>query len=164
MPTLTILPLALDDATSVAAAEQLAVHPAQLPYVGTVRDSLATVSDEPSGALIPHVIMQAGVPVGYFVIDTHYGQRCDFAPAESLGLRAFLIDARRQGEGLGKRAVLALRPYLQSVFADRDVCYLTVNCQNPGARHCYLAGGFIDDGELYHGGEAGPQHVMWQAL
>lgn len=164
MSTLVLQPLSLDQIAEVAAAEQLAVHPEQVIYVGTVAESLADVAANETGHLLPHGIWLDGQLVGYFLVDTGYGHDHDFAPTTALGVRTLLIDARRQGEGLGKRMVKSLKPYLQKAFPDREYCYLTVNCRNPGARHCYLAGGFIDDGELYHGGEAGPQHVMWQAL
>jgi RimJ/RimL family protein N-acetyltransferase len=37
---------------------------------------------------------------------------------------------------------------------------LTVNVRNPAARAVYVRGGFVDAGELYLGGSAGPQHVL----
>lgn len=157
-------PLSLDNPAEVKAAEQLAVHPEQVIYVGTVAESLADVAADDSSCLLPHGVWLEGELVGYFLVDTGYGHNYDFAPTDALGVRTLLIDARRQGGGLGKQTALLLKPYLQKAFPDREYGYLTVNCQNPGARHCYLAGGFIDEGVLYHGGGAGPQHVMWLRL
>ncbi|UXU74445.1 MULTISPECIES: hypothetical protein [unclassified Paracoccus (in: a-proteobacteria)] len=41
---------------------------------------------------------------------------------------------------------------------------LTVNQVNPGARAVYLAAGFVDGGEMYHGGRIGPQHILRLSL
>ncbi len=37
---------------------------------------------------------------------------------------------------------------------------LTVNVRNQVARRLYLRHGFSDSGQLYLGGNAGPQHVL----
>lgn len=54
----------------------------------------------------------------------------------------------------------ALPSYLNESYPERSAVYLTVNCRNVAAYQCYLKAGFQDTGNLYHGGPAGPQHIM----
>lgn len=71
----------------------------------------------------------------------------------------FLIDNAQQGKGGARRARQMLRPYLEQ-HHDAQHCRPTVNTVNPAARKAYLAGGFVDTGEVYLGGGFGPQHNM----
>ncbi|MEL6114852.1 GNAT family N-acetyltransferase [Photobacterium sp. SP02] len=139
---------------------ELSVATEQVKFVGTMEEILVNIDD----TVHPHVIMDSDTVVGFFLIDTQYGHSFDFADSEALGLRAFFIDQRHQGKGYAKRAVLALRAFLESAYPDFAQIYLTVNCKNPAARHCYQQGGFADTHELYLGGAAGPQHIMRMAL
>ena len=134
----------------------LSVDDEQVRYVGTTQ-SLVEKSCETSHY---HFILRDGLVVGFFNIDTVYAQRYDFAMPEELGLRAFFIDKRFQGKGLGKASVKALKAYLTMEYSDRPSVVLTVNCKNPAAYKSYRHGGFWDTGELYYGGKAGPQHIM----
>ncbi len=99
--------------------------------------------------------------VGIFVIDTAYSSKYDFCPKGAVGLGTFFIDHQYQGKGYGKSTVVALKPYLLEHYPQFRRLYLTVNCQNKSAYHCYFSNGFTDTGELYLGGEAGPQHIMF---
>ncbi|WP_442957012.1 MULTISPECIES: GNAT family N-acetyltransferase [unclassified Photobacterium] len=139
---------------------ELSVATEQVEFVGTMEELLVNIDDK----LHPHVILDGNTVVGFFLIDTQYGHRYDFAHPEALGLRAFFIDHHHQGKGYAKRAVLALKAFLLSAYPGFDQIYLTVNCKNPAARHCYQQGGFIDTHELYLGGAAGPQHIMRMVL
>ncbi|MEZ9865221.1 N-acetyltransferase family protein [Vibrio breoganii] len=106
------------------------------------------------------VIKKEGMVVGFFKLDTAYASTYRFCPKNSIGLRTFALDERQQGKGLGTNTVRALSDYLASHYQSHEFVYLTVNCKNPAAIACYRKGGFEDTGELYLGGEAGPQHVM----
>ncbi|WP_431689382.1 GNAT family N-acetyltransferase [Hahella sp. NBU794] len=134
----------------------LQVHEEQVPYVGHTRDILQVASPNHHC----HVLTLGEDVVGFFIIDVAYHQKFDFTLADELGLRAFLIDAGRQGQGLGKNATRALKPYLDKAYSDRSSIALTVNCRNPAAYHCYIGGGFTDTGEQYLGGKAGPQYIL----
>ena len=46
----------------------------------------------------------------------------------------------------------------------RRAIVLTVNIVNPNAQAVYERSGFADTGELYHGGQLGPQRVLALAL
>ena len=107
-----------------------------------------------------HGIRAGDEVVGYFMVDRAYHLRADFAAPGDIGLRGVLIDAAHQGQGLARAAFAALPEYLARRYPDRDVIYLTVNLRNGRARDLYARAGWVDDGELYHGGPSGPQHVM----
>ncbi|SHO58942.1 GNAT family N-acetyltransferase [Vibrio quintilis] len=135
---------------------RLKVNDDQLPFVGHIQEILTIIS----GTVYPHLVMAGEQVAGFFLIDTAYGDQYDFAPVGCLGLRAFFIDQKFQGLGCGKQAVRLLPAYLQSEYPAYQEVYLTVNCRNPGARHCYLSADFQDTNALYSGGSAGPQHIM----
>ena len=141
-----------------ALATSLLVAPEQLEFTGTVADALAGIDD----GRHPHGIWFDRSLVGFFIVDTQFHREFDFCGAGSLGIRTFLIDRQRQGQGLGKAAVKALGPYLAEAYPASAAAWLTVNCRNLAAYRCYEQGGFTDTGDLYLGGAAGPQHVMRQ--
>ncbi len=128
----------------------------QIQFAGTAQDFL---QDKDESVLL-YIIKSDGRVVGFFKIDTAYPKTYEFCPSGSVGLRAFVIDKKQQGKGLGTRAVKALLAFYQGQLNGDSHIYLTVNCKNPAARVCYLKGGFEDTGELYLGGLAGPQHIM----
>lgn len=107
-----------------------------------------------------HIIKCDAAVVGFFKIDIAYASKHEFCPDGGIGLRTFAIDLNHQGKGLGSRAVKALFPYLSANYDAYDAIYLTVNCKNPGAKKCYLKGGFVDTGKQYYGGKIGPQYIM----
>ncbi|MEJ2765590.1 GNAT family N-acetyltransferase [Photobacterium sp. MCCC 1A19761] len=135
---------------------QLSVSEEQLKFVGTIDEILVNIDN----VVHPHVIMSDDRVVGFFLIDTTYANNYEFAEPGSLGLRAYLIGQQYQGQGLGKLAVQELSGFLSLHYPQFQQIYLTVNCKNPGAKHCYLSGGFEDTESLYLGGAAGPQHIM----
>lgn len=141
-------------------ATSLLVAPEQLKFTGTVADALAGIDE----ACHPHGIWLDRSMVGFFIVDTQFDREFDFCEAGSLGIRTFLIDGQRQGQGLGKAAAKAVGPYLAEAYPASTVVWLTVNCRNLAAYRCYEQGGFTDTGDLYLGGAAGPQHVMRQLL
>lgn len=136
--------------------QKLSVGDDQIHYVGTVQRLL----DKACGTSHYHIILHDDQIVGFFNIDTVYDQTYEFTVPGELGLRAFFIDKRYQGKGLGKASAKVLKNYLAEAYSDHPSIALTVNCKNPGAYKAYLHGGFTDTGELYHGGKAGPQHIM----
>jgi GNAT superfamily N-acetyltransferase len=146
--------------SDIDAIENLAVNSEQVKYVGTIEKLLS----EKEHGWNYHVITDSDKVVGFFNIDTEYSDRYPFTIQGELGLRAFFVDSASQGKGYGSAAVSALGDYLKESYPDRPSIALTVSCKNPGAYKCYLTGGFLDNGELYHGGKAGPQHIMRMEL
>ena len=117
---------------------------------------LATTPGQFDGFVIEH----DGNLVGCFMIDTTYAEKMEFCDSNGLGLRNVVIDHRMQGKGIGVQAIISLLNNIKAFYPDHNQLYLTVNCRNAGAIKCYLKAGFVDTGELYLGGDAGPQHIM----
>lgn len=159
-PTLRVVPV---DASLHDALLQLRVRAPQQAFVGRIEDLLADAASRPTCE--PMAILCDYQPIGFYCIETRartiVGR--DFAQP-ALGLRAFFIAASWQGRGFGRHA-------LQALFADLAVRHpaarllaLTVNRSNHAALGLYLGAGFVDSGELYHGGRAGPQHLLLHPL
>lgn len=145
------------NASEITEVCSIAVHDDQVKFVGTVKEFLADRNE----ATHLHVIKHNDQVVGCFKIDIAYAESYVFCTEGSIGLRAFLIDAKQQGRGLGTLAVKALLPYLKENYANYPRIYLTVNAKNPAAHTCYQRAGFHETGECYLGGAAGPQHIMY---
>jgi len=79
----------------------------------------------------------------------------------AIQLLGFLIDHAMQGKGIGSRAASATLLLAPTVDPDSEVVQLTVNVKNPGARRAYEKAGFVTLDDLYLGGPAGPQHIMY---
>jgi RimJ/RimL family protein N-acetyltransferase len=141
----------------------LRVKSGQSGYVGDPAFNLANAQDDPLSEAMA-VLVGAEV-IGFY--------RLDFAPraiagrlfgAPSVGLRAFVIDARRQGQGFGARAALALCEDVQRRHPRQRLLLLAVHCRNRAGIATYRKAGFVDTGELLGGGRAGPQHLMLRSL
>lgn len=141
----------------------LGVLPAQRDWVRVIEDLLADVALCPGSE--PMAILRGDTPVGYYRIEPNARSVAgrDFA-VPALGLRAFFIDARSQGRGLGTQALAALVADVTERHAQARLLVLTVNCDNHVALQLYLRAGFTDSGELYHGGRSGPQHLLTRVL
>jgi RimJ/RimL family protein N-acetyltransferase len=159
-PTLRVAPV---DASLHDALLQLRVRPPQQAFVGRIADLLADANSRPSCE--PMAILSEHAPIGFYCIETRVrtiaGRDFD-APA--LGLRGFFIDTGWQGRGLGRRALRALFADLATRHPEARLLALTVNRSNEAALALYLGAGFVDGGELYHGGRAGPQHLLLRPL
>jgi len=151
--SVTLAPLTRTDFARVA---HIRVHPDQIRFSGTVAEAFETDED----GVDFHAILQGRDAVGFFKIDRHYPETYPFARPGELGLRAFIVDAARQGEGLGTAAIRALPAYLRDLYPSAPAVVLSVNYSNPPAIRAYLSGGFADTGEMWPHGSAGPQHIM----
>ncbi|MGD8121390.1 GNAT family N-acetyltransferase [Vibrio sp. TRT 2004] len=138
----------------------LRIEKEQLPYVGTIEEILLNADDK----VHPHLVWRQEKVVGIFLIDTTYGQNYDFSPSDAVGFRAFLIDSGSQGKGIGGKSMSKLAGYLSEQYPNFGAVYLTVNCKNTLAYQCYVNNGFKDSHQLYLGGAAGPQHIMFMPL
>jgi RimJ/RimL family protein N-acetyltransferase len=139
----------------------LSVVEEQRKFVGTIDEILANANAQ----IRPHIILVGDEIVGFFLIDTTYSKNYDFArQSNSIGLRSFFISKEHQGKGYAKQAILALPNYLSEAYPHHSKIFLTVNCQNSIAKELYLKGGFQDTSTLYHGGAAGPQHIMVRSI
>lgn len=151
-----IAPLAHDQGAQVA---HLDLPPDQADFVGQIADMLR----ETEPHIDFHVIREGEQAVGFFKIDRGM-DRNEFAQPGELGLRGLLIGAQYQGRGLGKACFAQLPAYLAQIYPAAKSVVLTVNCRNSRAYHVYTKTGWHDDGTLYLGGRAGPQHVLRLSL
>jgi len=134
---------------------RLAPHPEQEEFSGRADQTLPLAERDP--ARHPYVLLEAGEPVAFLILDE---TPSDADPSADLLLRGFFVDAAAQGRGVATRAVSALPDVVRRDFPTARSVVLTVNVRNPAARAVYVRGGFVDAGELYRGGSAGPQHVL----
>lgn len=155
--SVTLYPLTLADRARVA---HLTVHPEQLRFAGTVAEAF----DAPQDGVDFHAMLMDGLPVGFFKIDRTYPVVHGFAEPGDLGLRAVIVDAARQGQGIGTAAMRALPAYLRELYPQVRRLWLTVNLQNSAAIASYRKGGFQDTGAIWPHGSAGPQHIMRLSL
>jgi GNAT superfamily N-acetyltransferase len=140
-----------------AAVLALRVAPGQERYSGT--PALTVPAGDRDRRREHVVILRDRVPVGYFQLDTSSVPGAPGGP-DIIGLRAFLVDIAVQGQGVATAALAALPAYVRERFPDRRTVTLTVNLSNPVAIAVYVRAGFVTIGGVYHGGAAGPQHVM----
>jgi RimJ/RimL family protein N-acetyltransferase len=154
-----LVPIAPGDDNLRAAAVRLRPLPHQEEFSATAARTLPEA--EADDDRTPFVVLAGERPVGFGVLDRR-GYLADLvdAPERAVLLRGFYLDAAWQGRGLGKAAARAVRTLARQVHPDADLVVLTVNERNPAALAAYLAGGFVDTGARYLGGDAGPQHVL----
>lgn len=126
-----------------------------------VRDG-AFAAMETDPALDLYAVSHDSAVVGMFKLDRGYASaaRHDFCQPGDLGLRGVLVDAAHQGKGIGRQMLAQLPGLVRAGYPGVRRLVLTVNCENPVARAAYLAAGWRDEGRLYLGGDAGPQHVL----
>jgi len=141
------------------AVRALRIAADQYSFVGDVAFNLIQAQGDPNSEAM--AILADDRVVGFY--------RIDFAPTlvsyrvlgrASAGLRAMVIDRDCQGCGLGSRALAACCADLQQRHPDVRLLALNVDCLNRIAIRAYRKAGFVDTGEVYFGGRAGPQHLM----
>ncbi|GLQ45081.1 N-acetyltransferase [Dyella lipolytica] len=160
LPAIRVVPVTPELRPSLL---QLQVSLPQRDFVSDIAPSLSDAESCPGST--PMAILRDGSPVGYYRIEasasTVVGREFD---PPSVGLRSFFIDSRWQGQGLASQALTALIADLGTRHPEARLLVLLVNCRNLAALRLYLRAGFVDTGELYHGGRSGPQHLLWRAL
>ena len=141
----------------------LKVHPDQRRHVGAIADLLADV--QACSRCRALVILEQDEAIGFVRIEDDAravtGNPC---PVPSLGLRAFFIDARHQGRGLGTRALHALLGHLSSLDPRARGIALDVDAENLAAIALYRRAGFRPLGRGYHGGPSHSMRLLWRAL
>ncbi|TBR35781.1 MULTISPECIES: GNAT family N-acetyltransferase [Dyella] len=146
-----------------AAVLALSVRPEQAAFVGPVQVSL--LDAEQCAGSTPMAILRDGVPIGYYRIEHAASSVVDRDfEVPSIGLRSFFIDTAWQGRGLGQPVMTALIRDMATRHHEARQVVLTVNCRNTAALALYCRAGFVQHGGLYHGGRAGPQHVLVRPL
>ena len=137
----------------------LSVHPEQTQFAGQMPSALlAAEQDLASEAM---AVLHGAEVIGFYRLEFRPGAvgGHDFG-RPAVALKAFFLAAAWQGKGLGTRALSAVLDDLKLRHPDLERLALSVNVLNTAARRLYLKAGFVDHGELYTGGAAGPQYVM----
>lgn len=138
----------------------LALGPGQDAFTAAPAERLAALAPGEEG----WAIVDADGIAGFFVLDRNISDEHPYARPGEVVLRSLLIDAARQGRGLGRAAMAALPGMVALQYPGVVSIVLTVNVRNAAARTAYLRAGFRDEGELFLGGRSGPQHVMRLAI
>ncbi|KQZ59101.1 hypothetical protein ASD53_05840 [Lysobacter sp. Root559] len=170
MPGMSVVPAAtatvrvvpVDDALADA-VRALRVAPEQLQFVGETAFNLDDTRRDPSSEAM--AVLAGDQVIGFYRLDFHPEAVGGRAFDElSVGLRAVVIDRERQGRGYGAQAMDACCDDLRRRHPQLRLLALTVNCRNLAAIAAYRRSGFVDTGELFLGGAAGPQHLMLRRL
>ena len=131
----------------------------QHAFVSPISNILEKLITKPETT--PFLIYKEDHLAGYVQINTKWEDIAHFCDdRKTLGLEGFFLDHSVQGQGLGVPSIKAIIEKLPEIYLNYDKVALTVNCRNKAAIQTYLKGGFVDTGELYHGGRSGPQHIM----
>lgn len=157
------LRVAAVDTLPPSALSSLRVLPQQRAWVGPIADLLADAALCPGSE--PMAILHGDTPVGYYRIEPNarsVAGRDFLLPA--LGLRAFFVDAGWQGRGIGSRALAVMLADLAQRHREARLLVLTASADNGAALRLYQRAGFIDHGELYHGGCSGSQRLLLRNL
>ena len=137
------------------------VQPEQEQFIDPVGKALSNMTE----GEVPFAVRLEGKDVGFFTLrPSHDDEVEQLRSASSCTLRSFMIDARQQGKGLAGKALAQLPGLVATTFTTATSIGLTVNCRNTQAYRLYTKNGFRDLGALYHGGAAGPQHIMTMDL
>ncbi|WP_396019919.1 GNAT family N-acetyltransferase [Arthrobacter sp. ISL-95] len=165
-----LIPLKMldDDARAIqlGAVAELAVEAQQREFVGDpLRMMLISLEED---SRFPYVIESGGAAVGVLTLQSGAATLAGWPDDESVWLlRGFLIDARRQGRGLGTSAARAAADEARKLTArlggGQAGVVLSVNERNPAGLAAYTKAGFVDSGR-YMGGGAGPQRTMYKTF
>jgi RimJ/RimL family protein N-acetyltransferase len=119
----------------------------------------------PLAIVVPGIAGGGGYDVVVGMLTLDWGDRSRrYAAADEIGLHGVLVDRRHRGHGYGVAALRALPALVVAEHPQARAIALTVNVRNATAIAAYRAAGFVDTGELFLGGEAGPQHVFRRGL
>jgi hypothetical protein len=153
----TIAPL---DEADIAAVQALTVKPFQEVFCGQPVDFLT----RPEGGGNVHVIKKEGAVIGMFCIDTGFHLGLTFAGSDTPGILSFIIDQKKQGQGLGTETCRMMSFYLRGANPISRGMYMLVHVSNAGAYKASTRGGWTDTGEKYILGHTGPQHILWMPM
>lgn len=104
-----------------------------------------------NGQIFPFGIYHDGVPVGFLMIGFGTDSSWDKAPAiaqNNYDLRRLMIDAKFQGRGYGKEALMLALEFIRTFpCGNAEFCWLSYEPNNKVARDLYRSYGFVETGE-----------------
>jgi GNAT superfamily N-acetyltransferase len=168
--TVWLIPLkSLDsDARDIKLGDIAALNlgPGQEKFVGEpLKMTILALEDE---SRLPYVIEANGEVVGVLTLQFGAASLAGWPDDDSAWLlRGFLIDRKRQGEGLGSSAAAAAVEEARKVTVrnggGQAGVVLSVNEGNSTGLAAYARAGFVDRGR-YLGGNSGPQRIMYRSF
>ncbi|MCD9028045.1 GNAT family N-acetyltransferase [Luteimonas sp. BDR2-5] len=151
------------DAAQAAAARELRLRPGQARHAGDIAFNVGDALASPDSEAM--VVLLGTTVIGFYRLDylrTVVARQV--LDRRTMTLRAFALDRRWQGRGLGLPALLACCADLARRHPDRRLLALNVDRDNHAARRVYARAGFVDAGEDLPGGSGGPQRLLLRAL
>ena len=104
-----------------------------------------------NGQIFPFGIYHDGVPVGFLMIGFGTDSSWDDAPAiaqNNYDLRRLMIDAKFQGRGYGKEALMLALEFIRTFPCGKaEFCWLSYEPNNKVAQDLYRSYGFAEAGE-----------------
>ncbi len=137
--------------------------PGQRRFVTPAAHTLPRADADPNRT--PFVVVLREAVVGFGILDRG-GSLAELTrtPETAVLLRAFYVAPEWQGHGVGRAACANLDVLVRAVTPESTRILLTVNEANRAGIRAYGAGGFVDTGRRYLGGDAGPQLVLRRAV
>ena len=111
----------------------------------------AYIAKAENAQIFPFGIYHDGVPVGFLMIGFGTDSSWDDAPAiaqNNYDLRRLMIDAKFQGRGYGKEALMLALEFIRTFPCGKaEFCWLSYEPNNKVARDLYRSYGFVETGE-----------------
>lgn len=135
----------------------------QLQYTATAEQALKRIEERKDTLAFPITIFENDEPAGFFVLDFGKDKLELTENHNSMLLRSFSINPKRQGKGIGKAAMIQVDEFVRENFKDCDEIVLAVNQNNISAYELYLKVGYHYEGKTRIG-RSGPQYLMFKKL
>ena len=111
----------------------------------------AYIAKAENAQIFPFGIYHDGVPVGFLMIGFGTDSSWDKAPAiaqNNYDLRRLMIDAKFQGRGYGKEALMLALEFIRTFPCGKaEFCWLSYEPNNKVAQDLYRSYGFVETGE-----------------
>lgn len=129
--------------------EEYLLSDEQLYYTSTPLDALEKCLTEEDRH--PVVILNEGMVAGFFVLHGWEGVKAYSENKEAILMRAYSIQHSFQGQGIGRKSMEQLIPFVKKYFPAKKEVILAVNVKNTRAQYVYQKAGFDDTGRRVMG-------------
>ncbi|MDR6921052.1 MULTISPECIES: GNAT family N-acetyltransferase [Chryseobacterium] len=135
----------------------------QLRFTSTAEQAIQRIKERNDHQSFAVIIMDKGLPVGFFVLD--FGEdKLDLTNnKDSVLLRSLSVNPEMQGKGIGKEAMQKVDDFVRENFSHCNEIVLAVNQKNESAYHIYRKAGYSYDGKTRIG-RSGRQYLMYKKL
>ncbi|WP_316572409.1 GNAT family N-acetyltransferase [Neobacillus sp. YIM B06451] len=116
----------------------------QLRYTGHPIECIKLSNEDSERYSI--LAMEEDKLVTFFVLHKNEGVKPYSNNNNSILLRAFSTDARYQGKGYAKKALILLPEFVKENFSETNEIVLAVNLKNEAAQGLYKKCGYVDEG------------------